>query len=116
MDSLYAQFPARSVERLVIDAIWDSEETYAYSSLEEFLFELRFRKETVNAARELNRSRLSFATFHNSKANPKYWDRTPNGGFRMKSGVKAFPSHNRYIRKRKALRHRMRYGNAHCVL
>lgn len=88
MDSLYAQFPARSVERLVIDAMWDSEETYAYSSLEEFLFELRFRKETVNAARELNRSRLSFATFHNSKANPKYWDRTPNGGFRMKSGVK----------------------------
>ena len=44
MDSLYAQFPARSVERLVIDAMWDSEETYAYSSLEEFLFELRFRK------------------------------------------------------------------------
>lgn len=81
------EYPQNSVERQVLYAMSQSAEQYRYDSLEQLKFELRLRKEIVNAARALDRSRLSFAVFHKSRCNPEYWDRTDNGGFRLKEGA-----------------------------
>ena len=76
------------IERQVLRTLSESNDTYRYDSLNQLKFELRLRKEIVNAARVLNRSAFSFAVFRKSKCNEEYWDRTPNGGFRLKEGVK----------------------------
>lgn len=77
-----------SIEGRLLKAMHESRETYRFRDLNDLNFELLFRRETVNAARELNKSGLSFAVFRKSRCNENYWDRTPNGGFRLKRGVK----------------------------
>jgi protein-glutamine gamma-glutamyltransferase len=58
-----------------------------YDSKDELMFELNLRDQTVNAAEELNRSGMNFAIFRKSRCNPAFWNRTAEGGFRLKSGV-----------------------------
>ncbi len=82
------EYPENSVERQLLEQMSKSEETYRYDTLEQLKFELSLRREIVDASRALNRSGLKFAVFHETKCNPEYWDRTSNGGFRLKSGVK----------------------------
>lgn len=81
-------YPENSVERQLLEQMSKSADTYRYDTLEQLKFELSLRREIVNAARALNRSGLRFAVFHKSECNPEYWDRTSNGGFRLKSGVR----------------------------
>lgn len=85
--TLMEQYPRGSVERQLLDVMSMSNENYRYDSVDQLKFELQLRKETVDAAWRLYRSGFDFATFHKSKANPEYWDRTPNGGFRLIDGV-----------------------------
>lgn len=85
---IMGEYPENSIERQVLNKMSESTETYRYDSLSQLKFELRVRKETVNAARDLHKSRISFADFNRSRRNPAYWDRTENGGFRLKEGVK----------------------------
>jgi protein-glutamine gamma-glutamyltransferase len=81
------KYPPAGVEGQLLSTMSQSSENYKYDTLSQLEFELRLRKEIVNAARELDRSRFSFATFHKSECNPEYWDRTENGGFKLKSGA-----------------------------
>jgi len=84
---LIYEYPAGSVERQVLESLSSSEERYRYDSLEELKFELKMRREIVNASIGLNRSRLHFVVFSESFANYEYWDRTNNGGFKLKKGA-----------------------------
>lgn len=89
INELVNEYAANSIERQLIQSMNSSPDTYRYNSLDELRFELLLRREIANASRELNNSRFSFAVFHKSRANPMFWDRTSNGGFRLKSGVRA---------------------------
>ena len=77
-----------SIEGQILHTMADSSEKYRFDSLNQLKFELLMRKETVNAARALNKSRFSFANFHKSKCNPEYWDRMENGGIQTEKWSK----------------------------
>ncbi len=76
-------YPAGSFEAQLLSIMSSGSEKYRYDTLEQLKFELKMRKETVNAALALHNSGMSFAVFHKSKCNPDYWDRMPNGGFKL---------------------------------
>ncbi|BBH22501.1 protein-glutamine gamma-glutamyltransferase [Paenibacillus baekrokdamisoli] len=75
------------LERSILQKKQKSSVTYLYDSPTALLFELNMRSKIVEAAKAMNASHVSFATFHNSRANDKFWSRTDNGGFRQKAGV-----------------------------
>lgn len=87
--TIMAEYPARSVERLIINKMDISSHPYAYKTLNELRFELRLRKEIVEASKALNNSRMAFDTFRKSRCNPQYWNRTDEGGFKLKENAKA---------------------------
>ena len=87
VSTMMDDYPRGSIERQLLEVMSQSAENYRFDSLSQLQFELRLRKEIVKAARELNDSRFSFAIFHKSRVNTEYWERTPNGGFRLKSGA-----------------------------
>lgn len=88
ISTLINDYPVGSVERQLLQKMSTSGEKYRYDSLNDLKFELRLRNELINASRALDKSKFSFATFYDSRANNKYWNRTSNGGFRLKDGVK----------------------------
>ncbi|HZG83880.1 protein-glutamine gamma-glutamyltransferase [Paenibacillus sp.] len=59
--------------------------TAQYPRPAELNFELRLREATMRAALELNGSGAAFETFENSRCNPEYWRREPNGAFRLRA-------------------------------
>ncbi|QIZ08034.1 protein-glutamine gamma-glutamyltransferase [Priestia megaterium] len=63
-------------------------EIYQYQTLSQFKFELLFRTKTLQAARELNKSKVQFTTFTYAFCNKRYWDRLSNGGFLLKPNVR----------------------------
>lgn len=85
---LMGNYAENSVERQVLEKMSQSTETYRFDTLDQLKFELAMRSAIVDSARELNSSGMKFAVFHKSEANPDYWERTNNGGFLLKSGVK----------------------------
>lgn len=87
ISAMIDEFPRSSIERQLLGTMSQSSYKYRYDSLSQLRFELRLRKETVNSAEALNVSGLAFSDFHKSKCNPAYWDRTQNGGFRLKEGA-----------------------------
>ncbi|TVX95950.1 protein-glutamine gamma-glutamyltransferase [Cohnella terricola] len=77
------------LEREILLAKQQSPVVYSYDSPEALIFELRMRSRIVDAARSMNASGVSFATFDDDRANERYWSRTENGGFRQNPGVLA---------------------------
>ncbi|WLR41236.1 protein-glutamine gamma-glutamyltransferase [Bacillus carboniphilus] len=63
-------------------------EVYQYNNLQELAFELYFRKQTMKASVDLNKSGVTFAVFKESFCNPKYWRLTNRGAFVIKSGIR----------------------------
>jgi protein-glutamine gamma-glutamyltransferase len=88
ISAIINEYPENSIETQLLYKMSESVEKYRYDSLNQLKFELLLRKEIVNTAKELNSSNFSFAVFLKSQCNPQYWDRTDNGGFRLKNGVK----------------------------
>lgn len=74
-------------EKALLDRKRRSAYMYPYSSLDELGFELEVRMNTVQAARDLHRSRAGFASFEKSRCNERYWELTDEGGFRLRAGV-----------------------------
>lgn len=87
ISSIAEDYLPGSVERLVLQTMSESPATYRFDSLDQLRFELMLRKEVVDAALALNRSGISFSTFHKSRSNEDYWERLDNGGFKLQSGV-----------------------------
>jgi protein-glutamine gamma-glutamyltransferase len=82
-------FQPDATQRGIADAMLQSAETYAYDNAGQLAFELRLRGAIAASARLLSRSGLGFAVFRESTANPDFWTRTDEGGFRLKPGVKS---------------------------
>lgn len=82
------EYPPNSIERKTIDILSESEEIYEYSSVEQLRFELNLRASIVKASKELYRSGMAFRVFRKSTCNEKFWNRTQEGGFLLKDGVK----------------------------
>jgi len=82
------QYPPGSIERKILSILHSSTKTHAYSSSNQLEFELKLRKNIINASVNLFRSNMAFRTFRDSFCNPQYWYRTQEGGFLLKSGVK----------------------------
>ena len=86
--SFVKNYPEGSVERAIIKILSSSSATHSYNSIGELQFELKLRREIVQAARDLSKSKLAFRVFRKSFCNPQYWTRTRDGGFALKRGVK----------------------------
>ena len=82
-------YPIGSLERAALVKLDASPERYTYDSLDQLRFELRLRKEIVNAAAALDRSNMDFEVFRKTRCNPEYWIRREDGGFDLRPGVKA---------------------------
>ncbi|WP_010234689.1 protein-glutamine gamma-glutamyltransferase [Clostridium arbusti] len=89
VNTIINNYKRDSVEREVLDKMSSSREIYEYDSLDELKFELNLRKNTVNAAIDLDKSDFDFVVFRKAKCNTDYWERTPEGGFLLKKGVRA---------------------------
>jgi len=87
--ALLSEFAENSIEREIINILESSSEIHAYDSISQLQFELKLRREIINASNALYRSKLSFQIFRNSTCNPDFWDRRNDGGFELKRGVKA---------------------------
>lgn len=88
-DEFIKEYPEKSTEREVASIMWNSNEQYNYKNLDLLKFELNMRKEIVNSANRLHDSGLRFKVFRESKCNEKYWERTKDGGFKLKKDVNA---------------------------
>lgn len=51
-------------------------------------FERNMRAGIIAAAKSMSVGGTDFSNFKNSRCNPKYWNRTVNGGFELKAGVR----------------------------
>ncbi|MTI49332.1 MAG: protein-glutamine gamma-glutamyltransferase [Firmicutes bacterium] len=87
--SILQNYPQNSIQEHIIQMLSESEDTYRYNTLDQLNFESNLRSSTVDAAISLHRSRFSFKVFRESRCNPKYWERTNEGGFILKDGVEA---------------------------
>ena len=83
------EYQEGTIERAVLNKLISSPESYTYDNLDQLKFELKMRREIIAAADALNKSELAFEVFRESRCNPEYWIRREDGGFKLKSGVKA---------------------------
>jgi len=87
-ESVGAEYALGSVEREMINALAASSERYDYDSLDQLKFEVSMRKEIIASSRALNQSGMEFEIFRKTRCNPAYWNRTNEGGFVLKNGVR----------------------------
>lgn len=87
LGTIAEQYPPEGVERKIIHILSSSSSVYRYNSTGQLKFEINLRKSIINASIQLNRSRFSFEIFRKSRCNPRFWDRTEEGGFALKEGV-----------------------------
>jgi len=69
----------QGIKREIYQALENSPETFQYSSLHEFIFELNLRENIIKAARKLHESEITFAPFNYSKFNPRFWTKIKYG-------------------------------------
>lgn len=61
-----------------------SDQSYLYQNFQQLRFELKLRKQLVQAAYALDDSGAEFAVFKKSRCNEQYWLRKDNGGFLLR--------------------------------
>lgn len=86
--SLLSRYTKGGPEYDTVDLLLKSARTYEYSSEEELVFEIQFRRHIIDASVALYRGRLGFRTFHESKCNEAFWERRNDGGFVLRKDVK----------------------------
>ncbi|MFS0556233.1 protein-glutamine gamma-glutamyltransferase [Brevibacillus sp. 179-C9.3 HS] len=85
--AIASEWGLNAVQRETVAIMADSREVFEYPTPDLLQFELKMRDHLVRSAIALNDSGLAFSTFENSRANPVYWIRTDQGGFRLRPGV-----------------------------
>lgn len=81
-------WPTGSIESTIIRWMNGNSTVYAYQSMDELSFELTLRKNIIVSAKAMNKSKVRFTLFRNSRCNPAYWQLTSVGGFLLRDGVK----------------------------
>ena len=87
IDTIVNEYEPNDIERDIITKMHLSKERYEFNSVKELQFELKLRKNIVIAAIRLNEGDMAFTTFRESKCNLDYWERTKEGGFKLKKGI-----------------------------
>ncbi len=87
--SLLNKYPNGSAEFEMLEKLLKSTGTYEYPSQEDLIFEIDLRKNIINASHALYGKRLGFRTFHDSKCNEAFWERSQNGGFVLKKDIRS---------------------------
>jgi len=87
-NTIINKYTENSIERKIVGILASSSEIYNYASQNQLNFELNLRKSIINAAKDLYRSNFSFKVFRKSKCNEDFWNRTNEGGFALKNGIK----------------------------
>lgn len=90
LDGSSVQLPPQlltELEKNILRRKRNSPVVYRYRTLNSLIFELKMRTNIVEAAKALYKSGVSFGTFSQSRANERYWIRTPNGGFLLRQGI-----------------------------
>lgn len=82
-----ANLPVSAFELEIARDKISSPYVFAYSSMEELLFELQMRSRIIQAAMDLFQSGAQFAPFQKSFSNEAYWRRTPAGNFDLRDDV-----------------------------
>lgn len=79
---------SNKIQKKIVDILSSSSTVYEYDSMDQLKFELDLRKSIIDTSMELYKSKLAFTTFKNSMCNPNFWERTNEGGFLLKEGIK----------------------------
>ena len=76
-----------SIEKTIIQQMQSAPVFYSYYSEDELLFELKLRKNIIQSAREMDKSKAVFTIFVYARCNPRYWQLTSTGGFLLRPDV-----------------------------
>jgi protein-glutamine gamma-glutamyltransferase len=87
-DDIKSSYPKNNLQNAIAEKLYSSSKQYNYNSTDELKFELDLRAGIVAAARMFYKSKVAFKVFRDSMCNSDFWERTPNGGFMLKKGVK----------------------------
>lgn len=98
LDSIMSDYTENSIERKAIEILNLSSAVYEYSSIEQLKFEMNMRVKIIKASYELFKSRMAFRVFRETMCNEDYWNRTNDGGFEVKEGIKPFDAINDIFR------------------
>ncbi|NLM11799.1 MAG: protein-glutamine gamma-glutamyltransferase [Clostridiaceae bacterium] len=89
-DWISTQFGTDDIKLQIANRMRMIDTIFTYKSEEILDFEVSARKELVRASERLNNSFFSFRLFKDSICNKRYWDRTEEGGFRLKKDASAY--------------------------
>ncbi len=87
-NTIINNYTQNSTEKQIVSILASSSKVYNYDSQNQLDFELKLRESIINAAKDLYQSHLSFKIFRKSKCNQDFWNRTMEGGFALKYGIK----------------------------
>ncbi|OIJ17952.1 protein-glutamine gamma-glutamyltransferase [Anaerobacillus alkalidiazotrophicus] len=76
-----------SIERAIIQHMFNAPVLFSFYSEDDFLFEIKVRKNMIKSANEMNQSEAQFTTFEYASCNPMYWQLTMEGGFLLRPNV-----------------------------
>lgn len=88
LESILNDYSENSIERKSIEKLNGSTSVYEYSTIEELKFEMNMRVNIIKASKDLLKSRMAFRVFRQTMCNENYWNRTNDGGFELKEGIK----------------------------
>lgn len=87
-DDFFSIHQLSDIEKQIVISMSTGIETYKFSSEGELIFELEMRKNIIDSALGLLKSRLRFRTFRESECNREFWERSEEGGFSLKAGIR----------------------------
>lgn len=87
VNTIMDEYKPKSVERDILTKMDLSKASYGYESINQLRFELKLRVNIIAASRKMDKEYMSFKIFRKSKCNLDYWDRTKEGGFKLKKGI-----------------------------
>jgi hypothetical protein len=87
-DDFINKYQLTDVEKEILSKMDTGAAAYRYDSDGELKFELEMRNNIIDAAYGLLKSRFRFRTFRESECNDEFWERSDEGGFSLRAGIK----------------------------
>jgi protein-glutamine gamma-glutamyltransferase len=86
-NTFFMNTPFSKVQEMILKALLEEEQIYAYDSQKQLMFELLLREKIIEASELLANSKARFTIFRFSRCNEQFWQRNHLGGFELKEGV-----------------------------